>query len=114
MKVEVETTNGVFIGISPKCYLIGDNSTKRAFDDKICAKGVKKDLKLERKQYLDSLYKIDNEERGVCEMFVFDRQLQKVVSKQQEKKLINNIYLKFRVSNNLVELTPLQKNNLYL
>ena len=114
MKVEVETSNGLFIGISPKCYLIGDNSVKRTFGDKICAKGVKKDVRLERDQYLTSLYKIENDERDVSEYFVFDKKIQKVVSKQQEKKLINNIYLKFSVSNNLVELTPLKKNNSYL
>ena len=114
MKVEVETTNGMFIGISPKCYLIGDNSAKRLFEDKVCAKGVKKDVKLEREQYIRSLYNIHNEEKDVSEYFVYDKQTQNIVSKQQEKKLINNVYLKFSVSQNLVELKPLQQNNLYL
>ena len=114
MKVEVETTNGMFIGISPKCYLIGDNSTKRRFEDKVCAKGVKKDVKLKREQYVRSLYNVNNEEKDVSEYFIFDKQSQNVISKQQEKKLINNVYLKFAVSQNLVELKPLQKNNSYL
>jgi len=55
--------------------------------------------------FLNSLYSDQTERTGVRQL-QYNRSLQKMVVQTQKKRLLNNVYLKFKTENNLVNCSP--------
>ena len=90
--------------------MIGTNCGKRGRDDKIKAKGVSSSIKLQRDQFIDSLYNVNKVSYGSSEVFRYEKQTSTMNTFTQSRKLLNSFYTKFSVQPNLVTLLPLKEN----
>ena len=76
-----------------KCYLIGDCSAKRTFDDKIAAKGVSKSININRQNFLEALFDVTGAKKGTSTIFHFDKRTTQMSSINQQRKLLNSFYI---------------------
>jgi len=111
LKTEFESSDGMFVGLSSKCYVIGRNDD---VNDKICSKGVHHSIKLNRDQFRETLYDVKHEEYGSSQLFTYSKQSTQMNTVIQRRKLLNSFYTKFCVQSDLVTVKPLQKNKDYI
>ena len=76
-------------------------------------KGVGKDSKLEYQDYLDTLYSTKSFMLPQRRM-QFNKKLGAMTILEQTKAGLNPVYTKLHVEDDLVTVTPLQKNNQYI
>lgn len=110
LKSEFRTQNGSMCALSPKCYMITDDTQNRI---KKSTKGTPRSTKLTLAAYEKALFD------GIVPKTSFnqitaDKKLGSAVTKSVTKKAINPIYLKMRVSANLVDISPFKKNDKFV
>lgn len=108
LKSEFATKNGTMCALSSKCYLVTDG--KRF---KKSTKGTPRHINLTLNAYENALFggEIPTATFG---QLVRDRKVGGAVTKTTSKKAINPLYLKMRVSGNLVDVSPFKQNNKYV
>ena len=93
---------GVKISFSPKCYVINEGANiKRSH------KGVPKSACIETSSYIGALFD-DRVPKGTFSRISRDKRVGGTATVTVEKKMLNPVYLKLRVANDLVSVEPLQ------
>ena len=76
-------------------------------------KGIRKDSKLEYQSYLDTLYSTKAYVLPQVRM-QFNKKLGSMTILEQDKAGLNPIYTKMMTSQDLITITPLKKNGIYI
>lgn len=105
-KSEYTTYTGAYIGISPKCYILQDES-----QTKLSAKGVPRSADLNYQMFVDGCYKGESKITRTFAQINYSRLTNSMVTRSVNKKCINSCYLKFFMHTNLNLLSPLKIDN---
>ena len=109
-KDEAVVTNGSFVALSSKCYSLKDNI---ANESKQATKGVRNSDSLRHELFLKSLYENDDVYTDQFRMN-FARNHGTMAILNQRKRALNNIFTKLKVEDDLVTITPLKKDGLFI
>ena len=100
LKEEFSSDNGVFIGLSSKCYLVSkDDYVKRS------QKGTPRHLGQSEEKFKACL--LQNEiPRASYRAILIDPKKSTCITKSVTKKSLNPVYYKHHVSDNLIDVSP--------
>ena len=100
MKEEFRSSDGCFVGLSSKCYILtAGDQVKRS------QKGTPKHLGMSMDQFTECLLK--NEiPKATYVSLMQDKKEGSIVTKMVTKRSLNPVYYKHRVSDNCIDISP--------
>ena len=108
LKEEFSSDNGLYVGLSSKCYLVSKGETVKRSQ-----KGTPRYLGMSAEKFMGCLFRneipratytaiLNDQKRGTC------------VTKSVTKKSLNPVYYKHHVDDNLVDVKPFQNEQGFL
>ena len=108
LKREYGCSRGKFYGLSPKCYHISDGTSIKRSN-----KGTPKHINLSEKEFENALFGFD-EVKKTFSQITTNKKLGTNCTKSVTKRALNSVYLKMRVADDLISVTPLMRNKNYI
>ena len=109
-KNEAVVTNGSFIALSSKCYSLKDYETN---ESKQATKGIRQNESIRHELFLENLYENIDIYASQTRMN-FDKKQGTMAIIQQRKRALNNLFTKLKVHDDMITITPLQKNDKFI
>ena len=108
LKKEWETSNGTMVALSAKCYMVTDGKKYKK-----STKGTPRHINLTLEAYEKALFGGEIP-KATFGQIVKDQKKGSAVTQLITKKAVNPLYLKMRVSDNLVDVYPFKKNDKFV
>ena len=109
-KNEAVVTNGSFVALSSKCYSLENYSTN---ESKQATKGIRQNESIRHELFLENLYENTDIYASQTRMN-FDKKQGSMAVIQQRKRALNNLFTKLKVHDDMITITPLQKDGKFI
>ena len=112
MKTENLTSDGIYIGISPKCYCLYSNADKRFLKKR--AKGIPRVNDLSVSDFKQAAHDWSYSTTVPVSRFEFNKKESTMNSVSRQQKAMNASYTKMQVQSDGITVKPLSLNGEYL
>ena len=112
MKTENLTSDGVYVGISPKCYCLYSNTEKKFLKKR--AKGIPRVNNLSVSDFKTAAHDWSYSTTVPINRFEFNKKEKAMQSISREQKAMNTSYTKMQIQADGITVKPLSLNGEYL
>ena len=108
LKREYACSRGKYFGLSPKCYHISDGTNIKRSN-----KGTPRAINMAEKEFEAALFGTERIKKQFNQI-VTDKKHGTKCTREITKKALNSVYLKLKVRDDLISISPLMMNQNYI